>query len=68
MAAESPSWTALLGMGATIAAAIAVGLGLGLLIDSLAGTSPVFLLIGLVIGIVGAISFTVTQFRKYLKT
>lgn len=68
MASQSPSWTTLLGMGASTAAIIAVGLVLGLVIDSLAGTGPVFLLIGLLVGIVGAVSFTVTQFRKYLKT
>ncbi|MBE7188868.1 AtpZ/AtpI family protein [Jatrophihabitans endophyticus] len=68
MPVESPSWTTLVGMGVTIAAMVAVGLGLGLLVDSLTGAAPVFLLIGLLIGIVGAIGFTVAQFRKYLRS
>ena len=68
MAAESPSWTTLLGMGITIAAVIAIGAVLGLVVDSALGTAPVFLLVGLLVGIVGAVGFTVTLFRKYLKT
>lgn len=68
MAAESPGLSDLLGMGAIIAAVLAAGLLLGWLADSLAGTTPVFLLVGLVLGIVGAVSYTVVQFRHYLKS
>lgn len=67
MPAESPSWSTLLGMGAVIAAQLVVGLLLGLLVDSLAGTAPLFLLIGLFLGIVGAVSYTCIQFRTFLK-
>ena len=63
---ESPGWSTLLGMGAVIAAQLVAGLGLGWLVDSLANTKPIFLLIGLLLGIVGAISYTVVEFRKYL--
>jgi ATP synthase protein I len=65
---ESLGWSELLGMGGVIAAQVAVGLGLGWLVDSLAGTTPIFLLIGLLLGIAGAISYTVIEFRKYLKS
>lgn len=65
---ESLGWPALLGMGAVVAAQLAVGLGLGWLVDSLAGTSPVFVLVGLLLGIVGAVSYTVLEFRKFLKS
>jgi F0F1-type ATP synthase assembly protein I len=65
---ESLGWSTLLGMGAVIAAQLVVGLGLGALVDSLANTTPVFLLVGLVLGIAGSISYTVVAFRKYLKT
>lgn len=61
-------WSTLLGMGIVIAAQFVVGLGLGWLIDSLANTTPIFLLIGLLLGIIGAITYTVVEFRKYLKT
>lgn len=57
----------LLGMGAAAAAALAVGFGLGWLIDTSAGTTPIFTLAGILLGIVGAVSYTVRQFRKYLK-
>jgi F0F1-type ATP synthase assembly protein I len=70
MPAESdPSigWSTLLSMGAVIAAQLVAGLALGWLIDSLAGTTPIFLLIGVLLGVVGAVSYTVVEFRKYLK-
>lgn len=65
---RSLDWSALLGMGAVIAAELVAGLGLGWLVDWLAGTTPIFLLIGLLLGIAAAISYTVVEFRKYLKT
>jgi ATP synthase protein I len=65
---RSLDWSALLGMGAVIAAELVAGLGLGWLVDKLAGTGPVFLLIGVLLGIAAAISYTVVEFRKYLKT
>jgi F0F1-type ATP synthase assembly protein I len=65
---ESFGWPTLLGMGAVIAVELLVGLGLGWLVDKLLGTGPVFLLIGLVLGVVGAVCYTVVEFRKYLKT
>jgi F0F1-type ATP synthase assembly protein I len=65
--AQSVGFSALLGMGAVIAAVLAAGLALGWLVDSLVGTSPVFLLVGLLLGIIGAVSYTVAQFRQYLQ-
>jgi F0F1-type ATP synthase assembly protein I len=55
-------------MGAVIAAQLVAGLALGWLVDSLAGTTPVFILVGLLLGIIGAVSYTVVEFRKYLKS
>lgn len=54
-------------MGAVIATQLVAGLGLGWLVDSLAGTTPIFLLVGLLLGIAAAVSYTVVEFRKYLK-
>jgi F0F1-type ATP synthase assembly protein I len=65
---RSLDWSALLGMGAVIAAELVAGLGLGWLVDVLAGTTPIFLLIGLLLGIAAAVSYTVVEFRKYLKS
>jgi F0F1-type ATP synthase assembly protein I len=64
---QSLDWSALLGMGAVIAAELVAGFGLGWLVDSFAGTTPIFLLIGLLLGIAAAVSYTVVEFRKYLK-
>ena len=61
-------WSELLNMGAVVAASIVAGLGLGWLVDSLAHTTPIFLFLGLVLGVGGAIRYTVREFRKYLKT
>jgi F0F1-type ATP synthase assembly protein I len=55
-------------MGTVIAAELVAGLGLGWLVDSLAHTSPIFLLIGLLFGMAAAVTYTVVEFRKYLRT
>ncbi|MBN9620541.1 MAG: AtpZ/AtpI family protein [Actinobacteria bacterium] len=65
---QSLGWSDLLGLGIVIAAQLVAGLGLGWLVDDLAGTSPIFLLIGLLLGLAGAVSYTVVKFREYLKT
>jgi F0F1-type ATP synthase assembly protein I len=67
MPREDLGWSALLNMGAVVAVLIVAGLGLGWLADSLAGTSPIFLFVGLLLGIAGAGRYTVLEFRKYLK-
>lgn len=61
-------WSELLGMGAISAAQVAVGVGLGWLVDSFADTTPVFLLVGLLLGIVGAAGYIVIEFRKFLNS
>jgi F0F1-type ATP synthase assembly protein I len=68
MAGEDLGWAALLGMGLTAASVLAAGLLAGWLADHLLGTSPVFVLIGLLLGVVGAVSFIIIKFRTYLKT
>jgi F0F1-type ATP synthase assembly protein I len=65
---RSLGWSTLLGMGTAIAAQLVAGLGLGWLVDWLAGTTPIFVIIGLFLGIAAAVSYTVVEFRKYLKT
>ena len=48
----------LVGLGGLLAGAVVVGLVLGLVVDDLAGTSPVFTLLGIGLGIVaGGVGF-----------
>ena len=68
MAQSELGWSQLLNMGAVVAAAVVLGLGLGWLVDSIADTTPIFLFLGLALGIAGAVRYTVVEFRKYLKT
>jgi F0F1-type ATP synthase assembly protein I len=42
----------LVGLGGLLVGAVVVGLVIGLLVDDAAGTSPVFTLVGLLLGIV----------------
>lgn len=56
----------LIGLGSTIAGCVVGGIGLGLLVDWLAGTSPLFLFVGLALGITSACLTTYTQVRNYL--
>jgi len=44
----------LLGLGGLLVGAVVGGTLLGLLLDSLAGTSPLFVVLGVALGIVGA--------------
>lgn len=67
MADDAPGWSTLLGLGLTCGLSIGVGALLGWLVDRALGSSPLFIVIGLAVGIVCAASYTVVQFRKYLK-
>jgi F0F1-type ATP synthase assembly protein I len=53
-------------MGAVTASLFVLGLGLGWFIDQLLGTFPIFLLIGLLVGMAAAGTYTYTEFRKFL--
>ena len=68
MPSDELGWSELLNLGVAIAAAILAGLGLGWLVDSLAGTTPIFLFLGLILGVAGAVRYTYLELRKYLKT
>ncbi|MEO9110809.1 MAG: AtpZ/AtpI family protein [Jatrophihabitantaceae bacterium] len=60
-------WSNLLSIGTGSALVLAAGLGLGWWVDGLLKTTPVFLLTGMVLGIVGAVAFAVVQIRTVLK-
>lgn len=68
MPSDQLGWSELLGLGAASAVAILAGLGLGWLVDSLAGTTPIFLFLGLALGIAAAVRYSYLELRKYLKT
>lgn len=68
MAPQPASWQSFLGLGLVVAATLGVGFGLGFAVDSALGTSPVFLLVGLGVALVGGIAFAVTKFKQYLKS
>jgi|GEM_PF-1635363 len=65
-ARSSPGLFDLLAMSLTTAMLVGGGLGLGLLVDSLAHSSPFGVFGGLVLGIVAAVGSTVRQVRKFL--
>lgn len=63
---DRPDLSGLLSLGIVLALCLVSGLGLGWLLDALVGTFPVFLLVGLLLGIVAAGCYTVATFRKQL--
>jgi F0F1-type ATP synthase assembly protein I len=57
---------AFVGLGTSIAGCIAVGVVAGIALDSWLGTSPAFLVVGLVLGLAAAVASVVAQVRRYL--
>lgn len=62
----SPSVFTLVGMGVSIALCIAVGLALGVWLDDVTHLSPLFSLLGLLVGIVFAVTTAYVQIKKFL--
>ena len=65
MTRETPSWLSLFGMGAATALLLVAGLGAGWIADRFLHTLPIFTLIGLVIGVIGAGRFVYVEFHKF---
>ena len=61
-----PGAVAFLSMGVSAAVCVGVGLGLGILVDSVLHTAPVFLLVGLALGLAVAALSVIKQIRAYL--
>jgi F0F1-type ATP synthase assembly protein I len=61
-----PGAVAFLGMGLAAAVCVGIGLGLGILVDSALHTAPIFLLVGLVLGLAVAAMSVIKQIRTYL--
>jgi F0F1-type ATP synthase assembly protein I len=64
---EPPRWPTLLGIGGATAAVIIAGLGLGFVADRFLHTFPIFVFVGLVIGIAGASRYIYGQFRSFYR-
>ncbi|EFV14764.2 AtpZ/AtpI family protein [Segniliparus rugosus] len=65
MAASGPSSRELIGLGASVAGAVILGLVLGYALDALCGTSPALLFAGLAIGVVAAAAVIALQVRRF---
>jgi F0F1-type ATP synthase assembly protein I len=63
---QSPGGGELLGLGAAIAGAMIVPLVAGALIDGAFRTGPIFLIIGVAVGIVGASMTAILRIKRYL--
>ncbi|HYY47000.1 MAG TPA: hypothetical protein VE951_08065 [Candidatus Angelobacter sp.] len=61
-----PSGGELAGLGVFLAAAVVLPLLAGVAVDALIHTGPLFLFLGLVIGIVAGVAVVVTRVRQYL--
>lgn len=67
MPAPSPSPRELVGLGTTMAGLIVVGLVVGWIIDVKAHTLPLFVFVGLALGIGIASRYIYVKFQKYMK-
>jgi F0F1-type ATP synthase assembly protein I len=56
-----------LGIGAAAAGVIVLGGAIGFAVDSGLGTLPVFVFVGLLVGIAAAVAFVYTKFRDSLR-
>jgi len=63
---DLPGAVAFAAMGTTIAVCVAVGVLLGIWADRAWGGSPIWLIIGLVLGAVAAVASVVQQVRRFL--
>ena len=67
MADRTPRAGQLIGMGSSIVGFVVLGLVLGWWADNAFDTTPVFILIGLALGVLGAVLSSVMQFSTYRK-
>jgi F0F1-type ATP synthase assembly protein I len=62
-----PSGAELAGLGMALAAAVVVPMVLGYMVDGALRTSPVFVFVGLVVGIVAAVALVYARYvRRYM--
>jgi F0F1-type ATP synthase assembly protein I len=61
-----PGTLAFVGLGTSVAACVAVGVVLGIVGDDYFHTSPMLMVVGLVLGVASAVFATVAQIKRYL--
>lgn len=64
---SGPDLSTLLSFGLATATCLVAGLGFGWLVDLAAGTLPIFLLVGLGLGIVATCLYIYHQIKSFLK-
>jgi F0F1-type ATP synthase assembly protein I len=67
MSQEPPSPRELIGVGSGIAGLVVTGLLLGWLLDTRIGTLPVFIFVGLAVGMATACYYAYVKFRSFMK-
>lgn len=67
MSTNSPNPRQLIGLGAGLVGSVVFGLVVGWLLDAAFGTTPLFVMIGLFVGVVLAVAGMVVQFKKFIK-
>jgi F0F1-type ATP synthase assembly protein I len=60
------SWAAFATMGLTVAVCVGVGVVAGIWADSVLGTSPLLLFVGLLLGCAVATASVISQIRRFL--
>ena len=61
-----PGLRDLLNMGLTLGLYVAIGLALGLVADHVLNTTPVFVLVGIALGVVGATAHVYRLLRRFM--
>lgn len=67
MSQEGPKLSELIGLGSTIAGLVVGTTALGWFVDTRVRTFPVFVLVGIALGIAMACTYGYLEFRKFLK-
>lgn len=67
MAKPSPNLLTLLGLGVTIAVCLGVGLAAGWALDGVLATTPIFIFVGIVVGVGMGVAATWVEVRKFLR-
>jgi F0F1-type ATP synthase assembly protein I len=63
---QPPSFLSLAGLGMSIALCVAGGVLLGLWVDDKTGSSPLFVLIGLLVGIVTGVGVAYVEIKRLM--